>query len=93
MSKTKTQTTKAKITEAAPKTSQPKTNAKYKKDLKQVQDHYLDYPYPHRDPEDDKKRLMKVYADYLGEISHWLFEGKKGFQERISLLDCRWWHW
>ena len=27
------------------------------KDLKQVQDHYLDYPYPHRNPEDEKTRL------------------------------------
>ena len=43
------------------------------KDLKQVKDPYLDYPYPFRDPEEDKKRLLKMYGDYLGEINHWLF--------------------
>lgn len=59
MSKTKTKASKLKISEVESKTSTK--DSKYKKDLKQVQDHYLDYPYPHRDPEDDKKRLMKVY--------------------------------
>ena len=41
-----------------------KKQSKNPKDLKQVKDHYLDYPYPYRDPEDDKKRLLKMYADY-----------------------------
>ncbi len=56
------------------------------KDLKQVQDHYLDYPYPHRNPEDEKTRLMKIYGDYLGEINHWLFEGKKDFTKNFRVL-------
>ncbi len=56
------------------------------KDLKQVQDHYLDYPYPHRNPEDDKTRLLKIYGDYLGEISHWLFEGKEDFKKGFRVL-------
>lgn len=56
------------------------------KDLKEVKDHYLDYPYPHRNPEDDKTRLLKVYGDYLGEINHWLFEGKKDFTESFRVL-------
>ena len=56
------------------------------KDLKQVQDHYLDYPYPHRDPEEDKKRLLKIYGDYLGEINHWLYDGKKNFQKGFRAL-------
>jgi len=29
--------------------------SRFEKDLKQVQDHYLDYPYPLRNPDDDKK--------------------------------------
>lgn len=57
-----------------------------KKDLKHVQDHYLDYPYPFRNPEDDKTRLLKVYGDYLGEINHWLFEGKKDFTKNFRVL-------
>ena len=56
------------------------------KDLKQVQDHYLDYPYPHRNPEDDKTRLLKIYGDYLGEINHWLFEGKEDFKKGFRVL-------
>lgn len=84
MSKTKTKASKLKISEVESKTSTK--DSKYKKDLKQVQDHYLDYPYPHRDPEDDKKRLMKVYGDYLGEISHWLFEGKKDFKKGFRCM-------
>jgi len=56
------------------------------KDLKQVQEHYLDYPYPHRDPEDDKTRLLKIYGDYLGEISHWLFDGKEDFKKGFRIL-------
>ena len=60
------------------------------KDLKQVQDHYLDYPYPHRNPEDDKTRLLKIYGDYLGELSHWLFEGKRRFYKRFPCSDHRW---
>ncbi|MDA9163621.1 class I SAM-dependent methyltransferase [Rickettsiaceae bacterium] len=56
------------------------------KDLKEVQDHYLDYPYPQRDPEDDRNRLMKIYGDYLGEISHWLFEGKEDFKKGFRIL-------
>jgi len=56
------------------------------KDLKQVQDHYLDYPYPHRNPEDEKTRLLRIYGDYLGEINHWLFEGKKEFKKGFRVL-------
>ena len=56
------------------------------KDLKQVQDHYLDYPYPQRNPEDDKTRLMKIYGDYLGELNHWLFEGKEDFKKDFRVL-------
>lgn len=56
------------------------------KDLKHVQDHYLDYPYPQRNPEDDKTRLMKIYADTLSEISHWLFNGKESFKKGFRVL-------
>ncbi|MEM6338536.1 MAG: class I SAM-dependent methyltransferase [Pseudomonadota bacterium] len=56
------------------------------KDLKQVKDHYLDYPYPFRDPEEDKKRLLKMYGDFLGEINHWLFNGKENFKKGFRIL-------
>jgi SAM-dependent methyltransferase len=55
-------------------------------DLEKVQDHYLDYPYPHRNPEEEKTRLLRIYGDYLGEINHWLFEGKKDFTKNFRVL-------
>lgn len=55
----------------------PKTKIdKFAKDLKQVQDHYLDYPYPLRNPDDDKKRIMRMQGDFLAEINHNLYKGK-----------------
>ncbi len=60
--------------------------AQKSKDLKQVKDHYLDYPYPYRNPEDDKNRLLKIYGDYLGEINHWLFNGKEDFKKGFRIL-------
>ena len=54
--------------------------------LKEVQDHYLDYPYPYRDPEDEKTRLMVMYNDYLGSMNHWLFEGKEDFKKGFRIL-------
>ena len=37
------------------KNAEKTKTSKFKKDLKKVQDHYLDYPYPMRDPEDEKR--------------------------------------
>ena len=67
-------------------TKQKTVKTKDLKGLKEVQEHYLDYPYPLRNPEDDKTRLLKVYGDYLGEINHWLFEGKKDFKKGFRVL-------
>ncbi|RTK92912.1 MAG: class I SAM-dependent methyltransferase [Rickettsiales bacterium] len=77
------ETKKSTVKEKPVKNNDKAINAK---DLKQVQDHYLDYPYPMRNPEDDKVRLLKVYGDYLGEINHWLFEGKKDFTKKFRVL-------
>jgi ubiquinone/menaquinone biosynthesis C-methylase UbiE len=68
------------------KAEKPAQKTKDINGLKEVQDHYLDYPYPLRNPEDDKTRLLKVYGDYLGEINHWLFEGKKDFKKGARVL-------
>lgn len=71
----------------AAKTKTTKTkDIKDLKGLKEVQEHYLDYPYPMRNPDDDKTRLLKVYGDYLGEINHWLFNGKKDFTKKFRVL-------
>lgn len=56
------------------------------KDLKEVQGHYEDYPYPYRDPEEEKKRLLQTIGDYLGEINHWLYKGQQSFGEGFRVL-------
>lgn len=56
------------------------------KDLKQVQDHYMDYPYPFRNPEDEKDRIIKIYGDCLGEINHWLYKGRESFKDGFRVL-------
>lgn len=59
---------------------------KFAKDLKQVQDQYIDYPYPLRNPEDEKTRIILVGNFYLGEINHWVFGGKESFQDNFRIL-------
>lgn len=71
-------------TKNAPKKSEDKS--KFKKDLAQVQDQYLDYPYPFRNPEDDKTRLMRMQGDFLCEISHFLYKGKQTFKNGFRVL-------
>jgi len=59
---------------------------KFAKDLKQVQEQYIDYPYPLRNPEDEKTRIILIDNFYLGEINHWLFGGKENFQDNFRIL-------
>ena len=59
---------------------------KFIKDLQQVQDQYLDYPYPMRNPEDEKVRLICLQADFLEEINHYLFNGRQDFKNNFRVL-------
>lgn len=54
--------------------------------LKEVQDHYMDYPYPYRNPEDEKTRLLQLMGESLGELNHHLFQGKKSFKNGFRVL-------
>ncbi|MES2214740.1 MAG: class I SAM-dependent methyltransferase [Pseudomonadota bacterium] len=54
--------------------------------LQEVQEHYMDYPYPFRDPEDEKRRLLSLMGEYLGELNHWLYNGKKNFKKGFRVL-------
>jgi ubiquinone/menaquinone biosynthesis C-methylase UbiE len=54
--------------------------------LEQVQEHYMDYPYPFRDPEDETRRLLSLMGEYLGELNHWLYNGKKNFKKGFRIL-------
>lgn len=54
--------------------------------LTEVQDHYMDYPYPHRDPAEEKTRLLQLLGESLVELNHNLFKGKEDFQKGFRIL-------
>ncbi len=45
--------------------------------LRSVREHYENYPYPERDPENEKRCLPCTNSDFLGKISHYCYRGKK----------------
>lgn len=56
--------------------------------LKDVREQYENYPYPYREPSDEKKRLIRSYEDNLQLINHYGFNGdipisKKGKEFRV----------
>jgi len=55
-------------------------------DIPAVQEHYQDYPYPYRNPEDEKKRLLHMVGESLGELNHFLFKGKENFDSGFRCL-------
>jgi len=60
--------------------------SRFEKDLKQVQDHYLDYPYPLRNPDDDKKRIIRTHEGFLSNINHHIYNGKQDFKKGYRVL-------
>ncbi len=44
-----------------------------------VRDQYEAYPYPARDPADERRRLVTGSPSHLAEIDHYLFAGRRGF--------------
>lgn len=56
------------------------------KDIEAVVEHYLDYPYPARNPEDEKTRLLQIHGENLDELNHWLFKGKQNFNDNFRVL-------
>jgi len=57
-----------------------------KKDLQQVQNQYENYPYPYRNPDDDKHRIMRMEGEFLYEIIHYLYNGKQNFKNGFRVL-------
>lgn len=51
-----------------------------------IQQQYQEYPYPSRDPESDKSRLISLIGSTLAEINHWLFKGKESFENNFRVL-------
>jgi len=54
--------------------------------LAAVKEHYQDYPYPYRDPEEELTRLLALAGEYLGELNHYLYKGKKNFDSNFRCL-------
>lgn len=62
------------------------TRQKKSKDLKVVQEHYEDYPYPLRNPEDERTSIQIVEGEFLGQLNHWLYSGRQDFKQNFRIL-------
>ncbi len=51
-----------------------------------VRDQYEAYPYPARDPEDERKRLIAGSPSNLAEIDHYVFAGRGDFAKPFRAL-------
>lgn len=54
--------------------------------MRDVMDQYDVYPYPERDPEDEKKRLIIGSPSHPLEIDHFLFNGQRDWTVPIKIL-------
>ena len=51
-----------------------------------VRRQYEDYPYPHRDPEDERKRLVWTAVATLETMNHYCFKGRRDFRKGFRAL-------
>ncbi len=51
-----------------------------------VRDQYETYPYPPRDPADERKRLITGSPSHIDEINHYVFAGKRDFSAPFRAL-------
>ena len=51
-----------------------------------VRDQYEDFPYPHRDPKDEAKRLIAGSPGQIPEMNHYLFAGQRDFSKPFRVL-------
>lgn len=51
-----------------------------------VQAQYEAYPYPARDPRDERKRLIAGSPSHLDEVNHYLFAGRRDFARPFRAL-------
>ena len=58
-------------------------NSKY---IKEVKDQYEDFPFPLRDPTEEKQRLLRPGCDNLGLLNHICFEGRQSFDNNFKVL-------
>jgi SAM-dependent methyltransferase len=51
-----------------------------------IRNQYEAFPYPPRDPADEKKRLITGSPSHITEINHYLFAGKRDFAQPFQAL-------
>ncbi len=54
--------------------------------LSEVRDQYELLPYPHRDPAEERTRLLQTNLDYLPRINHYCFRGRRDFRRNFNVL-------
>lgn len=54
--------------------------------ISSVRQQYEELPYPPRNPEDEKKRILRTIGDSLGELNHCCFQGRKDFNQDFRCL-------
>ncbi len=54
--------------------------------IAQVREQYEAFPYPPRNPLDEKTRLVGTWLDDLAMINHYCFSGKQSFQDHFRVL-------
>ncbi|OUR90586.1 hypothetical protein A9Q81_19065 [Gammaproteobacteria bacterium 42_54_T18] len=54
--------------------------------LPEVKQHYEALPYPPRNPNDEKNRLVKTTGDNLDKLNHYCFNGKRDFSSGFRCL-------
>jgi len=61
------------------------TRGKVERD-KAVSAQYEDFPYPPRNPEDERDRLITGSPSHLDELNHYIFAGKRDFSKPFRAL-------
>ncbi|MEE9278481.1 MAG: class I SAM-dependent methyltransferase [Dehalococcoidia bacterium] len=56
--------------------------------LAAVQEQYLAYPYPRRDPADERKQLRKPFLGVLAVVNHVFWDGRRRFDAGFRALDA-----
>ena len=54
--------------------------------IQEVRNQYENYPYPYRDPEDEKTRLIYTLDAFLEKINHFCYQGKQTFNNFRALV-------
>jgi hypothetical protein len=66
--------------------SKPPFNKSYTEYIRTLGEQYEGNPYPERDPENEKRRLLPTMGDMLCHINHYCFNGSRDFTSNFRVL-------